>query len=110
MPITTKQRRASGAGNLTGRRSNAAVATARTDPQINPAGKPTSVNATPPASAMISVSAVSMSVRKAGLAGDIGLPTCPLPAASSNEDGEGIKAAAERVFQSEGIRVKSAAS
>src|SRR5271165_6962234 len=66
MPITTKQTRASGAGTLTGRRSNAAAATASTDPQINPAGKPTSVNATPPASAMASVSAVSTSVRRAG--------------------------------------------
>ena len=74
MPITTKQTRASGAGTLTGRRSNAAAATASTDPQINPAGKPTRVNATPPASAMTSVSAVARSVRGVGMGGGIGLP------------------------------------
>jgi hypothetical protein len=74
MPITAKQTRPSDAGTLTGRRSNAATATARTDPQIHPAGNPISVNAAPPASAMMSVSAVSVSVRSAGGAVDIELP------------------------------------
>src|SRR5690349_16640296 len=56
--------RASGSGTRIGRPSKAAVATATTEPDTNPAGKPSNVNVRPPASAIASVSAVSIRMRR----------------------------------------------
>jgi hypothetical protein len=56
MPISTKQTRASVSGTKTGLPASAATATASTEPEISPAGKPTAVKASPPAAAMTSVS------------------------------------------------------
>jgi hypothetical protein len=56
--------RASASGSRIGRPSNAAVATATTEPDTRPAGKPSKVNVSPPASAIASVSPVSIRIRR----------------------------------------------
>ena len=62
--------RASIGGIRIGRPSKAAVATATTEPDTRPAGRPRMTHVTPPANAIASVSAVSRRMRlKAGFIG-----------------------------------------
>src|SRR5262252_5447171 len=62
--------RAIPSGTRTGRPSKAAVATASTEPDTRPAGRPSQIKVTPPASATASVSEVSTRMRRN--AGSIG--------------------------------------
>jgi hypothetical protein len=56
--------RASIGGTRIGRPSKAAVATATTEPDTKPAGRPRKTQVTPPASAIASVSVVSSRIRQ----------------------------------------------
>src|SRR6185312_4062474 len=85
MPMATKHSRARPNGTFMGRPNSAATATASTEPETSPAGNPTTVKATPPASAISSVSQVSSNVRIGGMAGSIEVDQCRLRPAPSND-------------------------
>ena len=66
MPTSTKDTRATGGGTSMGRPLTPATATASIEPDTRPAGNPTSVNATPPIRATVSVSARRARDRREG--------------------------------------------